>query len=106
MSSTPTTPAARRSTRSAGTTLHIDWVACDGRGLCTEMLPELLTEDPWGYPAPVAVQGRDPLPPNAIPVPDRLLGEAREAVAACPLLALRLSRAGGPPAPTKGRAAR
>lgn len=101
-----TSAATTAATPQARTTLHIDWVACDGRGLCTEILPELLTEDPWGYPAPVAVQGRDPLPPNAIPVPERLLGEAREAVAACPLLALRLSRAGGPPAPTRGRAAR
>jgi ferredoxin len=30
--------------------LHVDWTACDGRGLCAELLPELLTEDDWGYP--------------------------------------------------------
>ena len=30
--------------------LHIDWTACDGRGLCSELLPEILTEDDWGYP--------------------------------------------------------
>ena len=30
-------------TRTATTTLrlHIDWTRCDGRGLCTELLPEL-----------------------------------------------------------------
>jgi ferredoxin len=30
--------------------LHIDWTACDGRGLCAELLPELLAEDDWGCP--------------------------------------------------------
>jgi ferredoxin len=25
--------------------LHVDWTACDGRGLCAELLPELLVED-------------------------------------------------------------
>jgi ferredoxin len=30
--------------------LHIDWTACDGRGLCAELLPELLLSDDWGYP--------------------------------------------------------
>jgi hypothetical protein len=32
--------------------LHIDWTACDGRGLCQELLPELLARDEWGYPLP------------------------------------------------------
>ena len=32
------------------TRLHVDWTACDGRGLCAELLPELLVEDDWGYP--------------------------------------------------------
>ena len=30
--------------------LHIDWTRCDGRGLCAELLPELLDRDDWGYP--------------------------------------------------------
>ena len=30
--------------------LHVDWTRCDGRGLCTELLPELLERDEWGYP--------------------------------------------------------
>lgn len=70
------------------TTLHIDWVACDGRGLCAELLPELLMEDPWGYPMPVDPAG----PPNAIAVPEALRRDAEAAVSACPLLALRLER--------------
>ncbi|MCK9878310.1 ferredoxin [Frankia sp. Ag45/Mut15] len=28
--------------------LWIDWTACDGRGWCTELLPELLDSDPDG----------------------------------------------------------
>ncbi len=32
--------------------LHVDWTACRGRGTCTELLPELLEHDPWGYPCP------------------------------------------------------
>ncbi len=30
----------------------IDWTTCDGRGLCTELPPELLDRDDWGYPVP------------------------------------------------------
>ena len=74
------------------TRLHVDWTACDGRGLCTELLPELLVQDPWGYP--VARDG-SPRPD----VPPHLLEHARRAAEACPLLALRLVRE---PAPTTG----
>jgi ferredoxin len=68
------------------TRLHIDRVACDGRGLCLELLPELLAEDPWGYPA-----GRDGQRDTAVPRPLRL--DAEQAVRDCPRLALSL-RAG------------
>jgi ferredoxin len=30
--------------------LHVDWTACRGRGVCVELLPEVLDRDPWGYP--------------------------------------------------------
>ena len=30
--------------------LHINRIACDGRGLCAELLPDLISTDPWGYP--------------------------------------------------------
>ena len=59
--------------------LTVDFIACDGRGLCAEALPELISLDDWGFPV---VGGR--------PVPPRLLAEARATVRVCPTLALRL----------------
>jgi len=61
--------------------LHIDWTRCDGRGLCAELLPELLTEDDRGYP-----QASEPRPA----VPARLADAARRAVRRCPAQALHL----------------
>lgn len=59
--------------------LRLDWIACDGHGLCADLLPELVDLDDWGYPI---LRGRE--------VPDDLAARARAAVAACPALALRL----------------
>ncbi len=67
-----TGPAAR---------LRIDLIACDGRGLCAEALPELITLDDWGFPI---------ISDHA--VPPWLLGDARDTARACPKLALRLER--------------
>ncbi len=58
--------------------LLVDWPACRARGLCAELLPEVVEIDRWGYPV---VTGD---------VPDEVLHHAREAVAACPERALRL----------------
>jgi ferredoxin len=58
--------------------LRVDWPACRGRGLCAEVLPELVSLDEWGYPV---VQGD---------VPEDLVGLAREAARTCATLALRL----------------
>jgi ferredoxin len=49
--------------------LHVDFIACDGRGLCAEILPEMITLDDWGFP--MIADGR---------VPARLLADARAAV--------------------------
>jgi ferredoxin len=65
----------------ARTELVVDRIACDGFGMCAELLPELIELDDWGYPI-VAAGG----------VPDQLLDHARRAVAVCPVLALRLAR--------------
>lgn len=75
---TTTTP----SRVSSGLKLHIDWTACDGRGLCMELAPELLDSDEWGYPLA--------LEPRGTAVPKEYLAAAEDAVAACPKRALRL----------------
>jgi ferredoxin len=62
--------------------LRLNPIACDGNGLCADVLPELIQLDDWGYPI---VDGR--------PVPEELLAHARRAVDACPTLALALVRA-------------
>jgi ferredoxin len=59
--------------------LHVNWITCEARGLCIEMLPELVDADDWGYPM---IAGG--------PVPSELEEHARRTVAACPTLALRL----------------
>ena len=73
-------------------TLRLDPIACDGRGLCAELLPELVRLDDWGYPI---------IEPGT--VPKELEGHARRAVDACPLLALALVADRKPPA-TRSRA--
>ena len=62
--------------------LVLDPIACDGHGLCAELLPERITLDEWGYPI------IDPAP-----IGGRLLSHARRAVATCPTLALALQQA-------------
>ena len=61
-----------------GARLRVDFIACDGRGLCAAALPELITLDDWGFPI---VSGPA--------VPPRLLADARATVRLCPMLALR-----------------
>jgi ferredoxin len=64
-----------------GARLRVDPIACDGRGLCVEVLPELITLDDWGYP--IIADGE---------IPPRLITGAEEAIRLCPLLALHLDR--------------
>ncbi len=66
-------------------TLKVNPIACTGHGVCAELLPELISVDEWGYPIV------DPRP-----VPVSLEREARRAVAACPVLALKLMRSEEP----------
>jgi ferredoxin len=65
---------------SPGRRLLVNPIACEAHGLCIELLPELISADPWGYPI---------IRPG--PVPLRLQPLARRAVAACPTLALMLT---------------
>ncbi len=68
------------------TKLHIDWTRCDGRGLCIELLPEVLTDDDWNYPLALDGSGND------VQLPRSLRVHAERAVAQCPRAALRLSQ--------------
>ena len=60
--------------------IMIDRLRCAGRGVCAELLPEVIALDDWGYP----------IVAGAV-VPDDLLAAARQAVSSCPVLALKLS---------------
>jgi ferredoxin len=63
--------------------LKIDRIACDGAGLCAELVPELISLDEWGYP----IVERSSVTPA-------LAGHVREAATLCPKLALRLVSSG------------
>jgi ferredoxin len=66
--------------------LRVNPIACQAHGMCIELLPELITADPWGYP--LVAPG---------PVPPELLALARRAVSACPTMALLLTSPGRHP---------
>jgi ferredoxin len=58
--------------------LEVDRIACDGFGMCAELLPEIVELDDWGYPIVHSL------------LPRKLLPMARRAVDVCPVLALRI----------------
>ncbi|HTT90785.1 MAG TPA: ferredoxin [Acidimicrobiales bacterium] len=68
------------------THLTLDPIACDGHGICAELLPEHITLDDWGFPM---------INPTAIP--EHLLADARRAVKHCPALALHLRQVSARP---------
>jgi ferredoxin len=59
--------------------LRVDWILCDGYGLCSDLIPELIDVDDWRYPI---------IRPGG--VPDSLMASAQRAVDCCPMLALRI----------------
>ncbi|WP_371576549.1 ferredoxin [Streptomyces sp. NBC_01314] len=65
---------------STAPTLDVDWTACQGHGLCAELLPDHMTLDEWGYP----LFEKGPLPRTA-------WKRAKRAAADCPVLALKLN---------------
>ncbi len=65
--------------------LVVDPVACDGAGICAELLPERITLDPWGFPI---------IEPGELPA--EVVDHAQRAVASCPRLALTLVRVSAP----------
>ncbi|MEU8265638.1 NADH-ubiquinone oxidoreductase-F iron-sulfur binding region domain-containing protein [Sphaerisporangium sp. NPDC049002] len=78
---------AEPSSRAAEAQLILDWARCEGHGLCSLVIPELIRLDQHGYPVV-----------STASVPGRLEGDARRAIEMCPALALRLT-----PAPTESR---
>jgi len=64
--------------------LRVNPIACDGHGLCAELLPEIIELDPWGYPIVISAE-----------VPRGLAEHAKRAAAACPTLALLVGKATG-----------
>lgn len=62
-----------------GRRVRVDWPRCAARGLCAELLPEVIDLDRWGYPIVVGE------------VPRESLEHARRAARACPRSALRLT---------------
>ena len=71
-------PAHGRSLAPGEIRLEVDRIACDGYGMCAELLPELVALDDWGYPIVHST------------IPKKLLPMARRAVDVCPVLALRI----------------
>ena len=65
--------------------IAIDRIRCDGRGVCAELLPEVIQLDDWGYPI---------VTPGALS--ESLLPLARLAVSSCPVMALRLAAVTAP----------
>jgi len=61
--------------------LVVDPIACDGAAVCAELLPEMITPDPWGFPI---IDG-DEVPPDLVEL-------ARRSTVSCPRLALTLVR--------------
>ncbi|MEV8097990.1 NADH-quinone oxidoreductase subunit NuoF family protein [Kitasatospora sp. NPDC085879] len=63
---------------SAGT-IVVDWTLCEAHGLCTSVLPEVISLAADGFPSAAVM-----------PVPPQLLQQAARAVDRCPALALRI----------------
>lgn len=63
--------------------LTLNPTTCEAHGFCAELLPELVTLDEWGYPVLADGGVRTAVPPA-------LMADARRAVHACPVSALRL----------------
>ncbi len=61
--------------------LRVNPIMCEAHGMCAELLGEVITLDPWGYP--ILASG---------PVPRELVDHARRAVDSCPTLALILDQ--------------
>jgi ferredoxin len=61
--------------------LRVNWIRCDGYGVCGDLLPDVIDLDEWRFPI---------LRPG--PVGRALLDDAQRAVDCCPRRALVLER--------------
>jgi len=57
--------------------IFVNPIACDGHGICAELLPELIELDEWGFPIIMSKE-----------IPPSLLEHARRAERLCPTLAV------------------
>jgi ferredoxin len=62
--------------------LVVNFIKCDAHGICSQLFPEGIRLDAWGYPI---------IEPG--PISPALLAHARRAVVACPAVALMLVKA-------------
>lgn len=65
--------------RGEGSRLVVDWILCDGYGLCGDLAPEVVALDEWRYPI---------LPTD--PVERGRVHDVQRAIDCCPMKALRL----------------
>jgi ferredoxin len=63
--------------------LRVDWIACEGYGLCGDYAPGVIGLDDWRYP----ILPDGPLHPGDV-------NDVRRAIDCCPVRALRLVAAG------------
>jgi ferredoxin len=61
--------------------LRVNPITCEGHGMCAELLGEIISLDPWGYPIL-----------ESDTVPRKLVQHAERAVTSCPTLALIMER--------------
>ena len=80
--------AGREIGREFGMDLLVNPVACDGIGMCTQLAPDVVTTDSWGFPVVTRTD-----------LSDDEVRQAERAVAGCPKRALLL-------VPTKAPASR
>ena len=78
VAATQIAPAHNRPLARGEIRLEVDRIACDGFGMCAELLPEVIELDDWGYPIVHSL------------LPKKLLPMGRRAVDVCPVLALRI----------------
>src|SRR3990172_3763587 len=66
--------------------VRVDWIRCDGSGLCGALAPDLIALDEWRYPL---------LP--AEPIEGSRRHEIQRAIDCCPMRALSIEKDAAPP---------